>query len=243
MHCLPSSSASMASSLSPTPLVQTEGLTKTYQRGHTPVHALRNISLSISEGSFAAVVGPSGSGKSTLLHLLAALDQPSKGTIQVGNWTLGALDPSARTRYRRSMVGLVFQQFHLVPTMTAHENVALPLILAGESPQGRAQRATRALDMVHLGDRTDHRPTELSGGEQQRVAMARALVGDPPLLLADEPTGNLDAETGADIIGLLARVGEEQNRTVVVVSHHFEEIRGVTDDVFRLRDGALVDPR
>lgn len=233
----------MTSSSSPAPLVQTKSVTKTYERGRTSVDALRDVSLSIPRGSFVGIVGPSGSGKSTLLHLLAALDQPSTGTIRVGDWTLGTLDPSARTEYRRSMVGLVFQQFHLVPTMTAHENVALPLILAGVAPHGRAQRASRALEMVHLGDRMDHRPAELSGGEQQRVAMARALVGDPPLLLADEPTGNLDAETGADIIGLLARVCEEHGRTVIVVSHHFEEIRDVTDDVFRLRDGAIVDQR
>ncbi|MEF8938999.1 MAG: ABC transporter ATP-binding protein [Salinivenus sp.] len=222
-------------------LVRLRGVTKTYRRGGTPVHALRDVSLAISEGAFVGVVGPSGSGKSTLLHLLAALDQPSAGTIRVGDWALGALDDAARARYRRSMVGLVFQEFHLVPTMTAQENVALPLLLAGVPPGERRPRARRTLETVGLGDRTDHRPAELSGGEQQRVATARALVGDPPLLLADEPTGNLDAETGGRIIDLLARLRREDDRTVVVVTHHVEEIEHVTEQRVRLRDGARAD--
>ena len=225
----------------PEPLVRLRGVTKTYRRGGTPVHALRDVSLAIPEGAFVGVVGPSGSGKSTLLHLLAALDQPSAGTIRVGDWALGALDDAARARYRRSMVGLVFQEFHLVPTMTAQENVALPLLLAGVPPGERRPRARRTLETVGLGDRTDHRPAELSGGEQQRVATARALVGDPPLLLADEPTGNLDAETGARIIDLLARLRREDDRTVVVVTHHVEEIEHVTERRVRLRDGARAD--
>jgi len=219
--------------------VQVRDLTKTYQRGGTPVHALRDVSLSVSPGEFVGVSGPSGSGKSTLLHLLAALDQPSSGTIQVGSWGLDTLDPSARSAYRRSMVGLVFQEFHLVPTMTARENVALPLILAGVPPRERTPRADRMLDAVGLGDRMDHRPAELSGGEQQRVATARALVGDPPILLADEPTGNLDSETGARIVDLLTRICREHNRTVLVATHHLEEITHATTRLVRLRDGAL----
>ncbi len=224
-----------------TALVRVRNLTKTYQRGGTPVHALRDVSLSVSRGEFVGVSGPSGSGKSTLLHLLAALDQPSTGTIQVNDWALNALDQSARSEYRRSMVGLVFQEFHLVPTMTARENVALPLILAGVPPRERTQRATRMLETVDLADRMDHRPAELSGGEQQRVATARALVGDPPLLLADEPTGNLDTETGARIVDLLTRICRVHDRTVLVATHHLEEIEAVTTRVFHLRDGARVD--
>jgi len=216
-------------------------VTKTYRRGRAPVHALRSLSLRVPSGEFVGVVGPSGSGKSTLLHLLAALDQPSAGTLQVGNWTLGTLDQSERAHYRRTMVGLVFQQFHLVPTMTARENVALPLVLAGVAPDDRVQRATTALQAVALADRVDHRPAELSGGEQQRVATARALVGDPPLLLADEPTGNLDAETGAQIVDLLVRLHREDNRTVLVATHHVEEIEGHVDRIIRLRDGARDD--
>jgi len=169
----------------PAALVRLRDVTKTYRRGGSPVHALRDVSLSIPAGTFAGVVGPSGSGKSTLLHLMAALDQPTAGTIRVGDWALGTMDDAARARYRRSMVGLVFQEFHLVPTMTARENVALPL------------------------------------------------------LLADEPTGNLDAATGDRIIDLLARLRHEQNRTVVVVTHHFGQIEAAAEQVFRLRDGAL----
>ena len=223
------------------PLIRLRNVTKAYQRGRTPVHALQDISLTISKDRFVGVVGPSGSGKSTLLHLLAALDQPSSGTLKVGDWALGSLDPSTRAQYRRSMVGLVFQEFHLVPTMTAQENVALPLLLAGVPPAKRTEQATTALREVDLSDRMDHRPAELSGGEQQRVATARALVGDPPLLLADEPTGNLDAETGAQIVELLSRLHRDQDRTVLVATHHFEEIEAVTEQVVRLRDGAIVE--
>jgi ABC-type lipoprotein export system ATPase subunit len=228
-------------STEPSSLIDLQAVTKTYHRGRSSVHALQNLSLTIPAGHFVGIVGPSGSGKSTLLHLLAALDQPSGGTLQVGNWTLGSLDPSDRARYRRSMVGLVFQQFHLVPTMTARENVALPLLLAGVAPDERTQRATAALEAVALADRMEHRPAELSGGEQQRVATARALVGDPPLLLADEPTGNLDADTGAQIVDLLARLHHEHDRTVLVATHHVEEIASDVDRIVHLRDGALDD--
>jgi ABC-type lipoprotein export system ATPase subunit len=228
---------------SPDPLfVQARKLSKIYRRGGTAVHALRDVCLSVSQGEFVGVSGPSGSGKSTLLHLLAALDQPSHGTIQVGNWTLGSLTQTARGQYRRSMVGLIFQQFHLVPTMTARENVALPLILAGVPPSERSQRSAQMLDTVGLADRMGHRPAELSGGEQQRVATARALVGDPPLLLADEPTGNLDSETGARIVDLLTQICRDHNRTVLVATHHLEEIADATTRVLHLRDGTLVDP-
>ncbi len=229
-----------SSATAPT-LITTRDVTKTYQRGRTTVHALQNVSLAVAQGAFVGVEGPSGSGKSTLLHLLAALDRPSDGTIQVGDWPLDALDASARTQYRRSMIGLVFQEFHLVPTMTARENVGLPLLLAGVAPDERSARAATALEQVGLADRMDHRPSELSGGEQQRVATARALVGDPPLLLADEPTGNLDAETGAQIVELLARMHREHDRTVLVVTHHVEEIESAADRIVRLRDGALVE--
>ena len=225
----------------PPPLVRLRDVTKTYRRGGTPVQALRDVSLAIPEGAFVGVVGPSGSGKTTLLHLLAALDQPSAGTLRVGDWTLDALDDAARARYRRSMVGLVFQEFHLVPTMTALENVALPLLLAGVPPAERTPRAQAALDTVGLADRTTHRPAALSGGEQQRVATARALVDDPPLLLADEPTGNLDTETGDRIIDLLAGLRRDHDRTVIVVTHHVEQIQDAADRLVRLRDGALVD--
>jgi len=222
-------------------LVDFEDVSKTYEMGSETVTALRDVTLSIPEGQFVAVVGPSGSGKSTFLHLLSAMDRPTTGEVRVGDWRLKALDRSQQSRFRRTMVGMIFQQFHLVPTMTARENVALPLILAGMAPSKRNGRAADALGTVGLGDRLEHRPSELSGGEQQRVAVARALVTDPPLLLADEPTGNLDSDTGRQIIDLLERVHQEQGRTVLVVTHHFDEVEHVSERVLQLQDGAIRD--
>ncbi|NBB87033.1 MAG: ATP-binding cassette domain-containing protein [Bacteroidetes bacterium] len=222
-----------------TPLIHLEAVSKIYPMGHTEVAALHDATLSIRQGEFVGVVGRSGSGKSTLLHLLAAMDQPTTGTIRVGTWTLNALDRRAQARYRREMVGMIFQQFNLIPSMTARENVALPLVLAGAAPDARLERAEACLRDVGLGHRLDHRPTELSGGEQQRVAIARAFVHDPPILLADEPTGNLDSTTGAQIIDVLARVHREQGRTVLVVTHHPDEIADVAERVVSLHDGAL----
>jgi len=219
------------------------GVSKRYRQGRAAVDALRDVSLTVPAGQFAAVVGPSGSGKSTLLHLVAALDRPTVGQIQLGDWRLAELSRGEQAQFRRRMVGIVFQQFNLVPTMTARENVALPMILAGAAPERRRARAEECLAMVGLADRTGHRPAELSGGEQQRVAVARALTGDPSVLLADEPTGNLDSETGGAVIDLLRRVHAEQGRTVIVVTHHFEEVSGAAEEVFRLRDGQRVEKR
>ena len=221
-------------------LVSFESVTKQYEMGSEIVTALADVTLDIPDGQFVAVVGPSGSGKSTFLHLLSAMDHPTEGNVRVGDWDLGSLDRSQQAKFRRTMVGIIFQQFHLVPTMTARENVALPLILAGEAPSSRRGKAAEALATVGLGDRLDHRPSELSGGEQQRVAVARALVTDPPLLLADEPTGNLDSDTGEQIIDLLETVHREQKRTVMVVTHHFDEIEHVTERVLNLQDGRVV---
>jgi ABC-type lipoprotein export system ATPase subunit len=221
-------------------LVSFASVTKQYEMGSEIVTALADVTLDVPDGQFVAVVGPSGSGKSTFLHLLSAMDRPTDGNVRVGDWNLGSLDRSQQAEFRRTMIGIIFQQFHLVPTMTARENVALPLILAGEAPSSRRGKAAEALAMVGLGDRLDHRPSELSGGEQQRVAVARALVTDPPLLLADEPTGNLDSDTGEQIIDLLETVHREQARTVMVVTHHFDEIEHVTERVLNLRDGRVV---
>ena len=185
------------------------------------------------------IVGRSGSGKSTLLHLLAALDRPTSGEITVGPWQLSMLSRAEQARYRREMVGIIFQKFHLVPTMTAAENVALPLVLAGAQPEPRRARAAECLALVGLADRAGHRPAQLSGGEQQRIATARALAGEPPLPLADEPTGNLDSETGAQTLRLLRRLHEEHGRTVVVITHHFDEIAGAAEQVLALHDGRL----
>ena len=235
MAAVGSGSAASAASA----FIHLQGVTKAYAMGRETVRALDEVTLSLPEGQFAGIVGPSGSGKSTLLHLLAAMDRPTEGQIAVGDWDLGTLNRTAQARYRREMVGMVFQQFNLVNTMTACENVELPLLLAGVPPRERRAAATDKLAAVGLGDRVDHRPTELSGGEQQRVAIARALVADPPLLLADEPTGNLDSVTGGRIIDLLRAIHEERGKTVVVVTHHPAEIDGVADRLIRLHDGRL----
>ena len=237
---LPDSDLASAPTASQSAFIHLDGVSRHYPMGRGLVRALDDVALDIEEGTFVAVVGRSGSGKSTLLHLLAALDRPSGGALRVGPWVLGDLDRREQARYRREMVGMIFQQFNLVPTMTAAENVALPLVLAGIGPAERRERASRALDVVGLTPRMAHRPTELSGGEQQRVAIARALVADPPLLLADEPTGNLDSDTGAQILDLLARVHREQARTVLVVTHHPDEIAHVAERVVELHDGRLI---
>ena len=236
---LPPSASSAPNRTSAPSLIHLRGVSKTYRLGATDVQALREVDVRIESGTFVGIVGRSGSGKSTLLHLLAAMDRPTRGEITVGPWQLAGLDRKAQARYRREMVGMVFQQFNLVPSMTALENVALPLVLAGTSPDVRREKAAACLTDVGLAGRLGHRPTELSGGEQQRVALARALVNDPPLLLADEPTGNLDSTTGAEIVRLLERVCREGGKTVVVVTHHPDEIAHATDRVIALHDGRL----
>ena len=207
--------------------------------GSREVAALWSVDLALPAGQFTAVIGRSGSGKSTLLHLLAAMEQPTLGAITVGDWRLADLSRKEQARYRRQMVGMIFQQFNLVASMTAQANVELPLVLAGVAPAVRRKRAEACLDLVGLSHRLDHRPTELSGGEQQRVAIARALVHDPPLLLADEPTGNLDSTTGAQIVDLLARVHAEQGKSVLVVTHSLAEVEHVAEQVLELHDGRL----
>jgi ABC-type lipoprotein export system ATPase subunit len=208
--------------------------------GQSRVAALREINLEIPPGQFLAVVGRSGSGKSTFLHLLAAMDQPSTGHIRVGTWHLSRLGRKEQTRYRREMVGMIFQQFNLISSMTALANVELPLVLSGVAPEERRRRALASLESVGLAHRVAHRPVELSGGEQQRVAIARALVHDPPLLLADEPTGNLDSATGTQIIGLLAQVQRTQGRTVILVTHDLDEVQHVAERAVTLHDGTVV---
>jgi putative ABC transport system ATP-binding protein len=214
-------------------------VSKTYARGAAQVLALRDMSFEIPAGQFAAVVGPSGSGKSTLLHLAGALDEPTSGTVVIGGHKLGGLGDSGRTQLRRTTIGFVFQFFNLLPTMTARENAMLPALLAGIRPAEAADRASNLLREVGLGARMDHRPDELSGGEMQRTALARALVTRPKLLLADEPTGNLDSQTGEEIFALIRSLARREGTAIVMVTHD-PGVAARADRRLTLRDGALV---
>ncbi len=208
--------------------------------GLTKVAALSNINLTIGAGERVAVMGPSGSGKSTFLNLVCGLDQPTAGTILIDGVDIGILDDDSRTRLRRERIGMIFQTFNLLPTLTAIENVALPLRLNGMSRRVAEPRAVAMLKRVGLGGRLDHRPDQLSGGERQRMAIARALIFEPPLLLADEPTGNLDSQTGDEILDLLDQLHGELNMTILLVTHNEEAIR-FCDRLVRLRDGRVVN--
>jgi putative ABC transport system ATP-binding protein len=207
--------------------------------GRVAVHALDGVDLEIPANTFWVIMGPSGSGKSTLLHLIGGLDRPTTGHIQVGGESLEALDENALAVYRRRMVGFIFQSFNLIQSMTALENVAFPMRFARTSRRQRAARSKELLKVVGLDDRAEHRPTELSGGQQQRVAIARALVNDPQLILADEPTGNLDTASGASIMQTLAEL-HRTGRTVIVVTHDSRMSQIATHTV-HLLDGRVED--
>jgi putative ABC transport system ATP-binding protein len=216
------------------------GLTKTYGRGATAVHALRGVDLALPRGRFTAITGPSGSGKSTLVHCLAGLDRPTTGTVTVAGTDLGALDDDALTVFRRERVGFVFQSSNLLPMLTAEQNILLPLELAGGRADAAARERAHALaETLGVADRLDHRPAELSGGQQQRVAIARALVTRPDLLFADEPTGNLDSAASAEVLEHLRRSVRELGQTVVMVTHD-RDAAAAADDVVVVRDGRIV---
>lgn len=219
--------------------IRISGLRKTYTMGQVKVHALAGVDMDIPPQSFMVVMGPSGSGKSTLLHLLGGLDRPTSGHIEVGGETLETLDENALAVFRRRKVGFIFQSFNLIPSMTAAENVAFPMQFARVPRRERKQRSLELLKQVALDDRATHRPTELSGGQQQRVAIARALVNDPELILADEPTGNLDTASGASIMQLLSGLHQE-GRTVMVVTHD-ARMTQVATHVVDLLDGRIVN--
>lgn len=210
---------------------------KTYGEGPTAVHALAGVDAEIPSGQFTVILGPSGSGKTTMLNLIGAIDRPSAGALEVAGVDLASLDVDGRVAFRRTQVGLVFQFFNLIPTLTAVENVEL---VAELTMRDGAARSREVLELVGLADRMDHFPAQLSGGEQQRVAIARALVKEPPILLCDEPTGELDFETGRMIIGLLRRLNRENGQTVLLVTHN-APVGGVADRVVRLRSGTIVD--
>ena len=219
-------------------VVEARGVVKHYRRGHQDLRALDGVDLAVAAREFVAVTGPSGSGKTTLLNMLGALDTPDEGEVRFDGRVVSALSDVERTELRRMRIGFVFQQFHLVPTLTALENVALPLVIAGTKPSERLSRANDALSAVGLGRQASQKASELSGGEQQRVGLARALVRNPQLLLADEPTGNLDSNTGLDVMNLLLGARERDGVTVVVVTHD-ARVASLADRVVRLRDGRL----
>lgn len=219
-------------------LVELQDVRKGYQFGDTMVHALDGVSLQIAEGSFVGVIGRSGSGKSTLLNLLGGLDRPSQGQLLVDGHPLQGRGADALASYRREMVGFVFQSFNLIPHLTAIENVALPLSLAGVPAGKRTERATALLDKVGLGARKHHRPAEMSGGERQRVAIARSLVNEPRLLLADEPTGNLDSKTAEEIMGMLEALHRE-GRTIVLVTHDGDRAKRYCERLITFSDGKI----
>jgi putative ABC transport system ATP-binding protein len=215
------------------------GLTKTYGRADTEVHALRGIDLDLPRGRFTAIMGPSGSGKSTLMHCLAGLDQAGGGTVTVAGIDLGALDDDALTTFRREHVGFVFQSFNLLPMLTAEQNILLPLELGGVRVDDTTRERAHVLaETLGVADRLGHRPAELSGGQQQRVAIARALVTQPDLLFADEPTGNLDSATSAEVLEHLRRSVRELGQTVVMVTHE-RDAAAYADDVVTMQDGRI----
>jgi len=221
------------------PFIRVAGLAKTYTMGRVAVHALNGVDMEIPKNSFWVIMGPSGSGKSTLLHLLGGLDRPTKGHIAVNGQSLESMDENELAVFRRRTVGFIFQSFNLISTMTALENVAFPLRFARVSRRQRRARAQDVLRRVGLEDRVHHRPTELSGGQQQRVAIARSMINDPQLILADEPTGNLDTASGAGVMQLLAEL-HRSGRTVIVVTHDARMTQVATQTV-QLLDGQIID--
>jgi putative ABC transport system ATP-binding protein len=222
------------------PLAILEGVSKTYQMGETQVHALRAVDLEIGRGEFLAIVGPSGSGKTTLLNLLGGIDSPSDGRLVIDGTDVSRFDARALTLFRREKIGFIFQFFNLIPTLTARENVDFALDLAGRDGERPTRGAAELLDRVGLGDRLDHFPAQLSGGEQQRVAVARALAKDPVLVLGDEPTGNLDFRTGKLVLGAMNQIHEEEGTTVILVTHN-TPLAQVADRILHLRDGEIVE--
>jgi putative ABC transport system ATP-binding protein len=221
-------------------LIQTENLTKIYGAGETAVTALNRVNVQVNPGEFVAVMGPSGCGKSTLLHMLGGLDRPTNGKVTIDGTALASMKDDDLARLRRQRIGFVFQFYNLIPVLDAAENAALPVTLDGVPPSDAKKRAVAWLEKFGLGDRLNSRPDQLSGGQQQRVAIARALVADPALVLADEPTGNLDTRAADEIAALLARVSKEFGRAVVMVTHD-PRIAAYAGRIIFLKDGSVVD--
>lgn len=213
---------------------------KHFQLGEQWIHALDAVDVEIPSGQFIAIMGPSGSGKSTLLYLLGGLDYATDGEIIVAGYRLSAMNSEARAQFRRETIGFIFQAFHLIPTLTALENVALPGVFSGMAKPQRERRAAQLLDALGMLDRVDHRPSQLSGGQQQRVAISRALFNDPPIIMADEPTGALDSKTGHTVMRLLRSFCTRRGKTVIVVTHD-PNVAQYADRMLHLKDGRVVD--
>lgn len=219
-------------------IIKVENVKKIYRMGDNEVRALDGVSLVVEEGEFLIVMGPSGSGKTTLLHLMGCLDKPTEGEIYIASTPVSKLNDSQLAKIRNKMVGFVFQQFNLLPRLTALENVELPMIYAGVPKSARRKKAKELLELVGLGDRLHHRPTQLSGGQMQRVAIARALANDPMVLLADEPTGNLDSKSGEEILKIFSELNEI-GQTIIIVTHD-PEVAKHAGRIVRMRDGKIV---
>lgn len=219
-------------------MIEIKDVYKIYQMGRQEIAALNGITLEIKKGEFIAIVGHSGSGKSTLMHLIGGLDRPTRGSLIVKGQDIGKLKDTEMAKYRNRFIGFVFQSFNLEPSYTALENVMMPLMFAGTPERKRKQIALNALSLVNLDNRIKHKPSELSGGERQRVSIARAIVNDPEILLADEPTGNLDSKTGASIMNLLKDLNKNKGYTVIMVTHNMDDAK-YADRIIRIKDGMI----
>ncbi len=220
-------------------IIKLENVWKTYKIGNIEVNALQGLNLDVREGEFVAIMGPSGSGKSTAVNMIGCLDVPTKGRITLDNHDISKLSESELAQIRGRKIGFIFQQFNLIPTLTALENVMLPMIFQGVEEKKRIARATELLELVELGDRISHKPTELSGGQQQRVAIARSLANNPEVIIADEPTGNLDSRTGTNVLEFLEKLHKKENKTIVMVTHD-PNLSKISERTEFLKDGKII---
>lgn len=217
-------------------ILEVKNLNKVYGTGETRVHALHDVSFSVEKGEFVSIIGPSGSGKSTLLHIIGGVDAPTDGTVLIGDTNIAELDETALAIFRRRQIGLIYQFYNLIPILNVEENLTLPLLLDGRKPDSK--QVSDLLEVLGLRDRLTHLPNQLSGGQQQRVSIGRALINNPALLLADEPTGNLDSENSREILRLLRKFNQEQNQTVIIITHD-ERIAMAADRVIAIEDGKI----